>query len=114
MVAARQYLAPASLGKALPLSLLVWLFQGLSLVLIVHNLGFELGTATIIGIYCLSLLARALSLIPGGLSATEASITLMLINAGGSRLGSSRLYHQPAANTLACFEYWPDIPLAPL
>lgn len=65
-----------------PLSLMAWMAQGVSLYLIVHALGYELTASTVVAIYCLSILAGAVSFIPGGLGATEAAIALLLSAAG--------------------------------
>jgi uncharacterized membrane protein YbhN (UPF0104 family) len=67
---------------AVPLSLMAWMAQGVSLYLIVHALGYELTASTVVAIYCLSILAGAASFIPGGLGATEAAIVLLLSAAG--------------------------------
>ena len=67
---------------AVPLSLLAWMAQGVSLYLIVHALGYELTASTVVAIYSLSILAGAASFIPGGLGATEAAIVLLLSAAG--------------------------------
>lgn len=80
----RSLLTGATLRGALPLSFLAWSAQGLSLHRIVDALGYELGAASVIAIYCLSILAGAASFIPGGLGATEASIALLLGAAGMS------------------------------
>ncbi len=70
------------LAAALPLSLAAWSAQGCALYLIVAALGYPLTAATVVGIYCLSILAGAASFIPGGLGATEAAIALLLTAAG--------------------------------
>ena len=59
--------------------------QGTSLYLIVEALGHDLPTVTVIGIYCVSILAGEASFIPGGLGATEAAIALLLSAAGVSQ-----------------------------
>lgn len=64
------------------LSFIAWAAQGISLYLIVEALGYDLLAATVIGIYCMSILAGAASFIPGGLGATEAAIVLLLSAAG--------------------------------
>ena len=66
----------------LPLSFMAWAVQGTSLCLIIQALGHDLPTVTVIGIYCMSILAGAASLIPGGLGATEVAIVLLLSAAG--------------------------------
>ena len=71
---------------AIPLSLMAWLAQGVSLYLIVHALGYELTPITIIAIYCFSILVGAVSFIPGGLGATEAAIVLLLLTSGVNQI----------------------------
>ena len=78
----RHFLRNNSLFVAFPLSLSAWLCQGIILVLIVHVFNPELDVSLLIGIYCLSILVGAASFIPGGLGATEVSISLLLINIG--------------------------------
>jgi len=73
------------LAVGVPLSFMAWAAQGTSLYLIVEALGHDLPTVTVIGIYCVSILAGAASFIPGGLGATEAAIVLLLSAAGVSQ-----------------------------
>lgn len=77
----RFFLSGCRVALALPLSLMAWLVQGVSLFLIAQALGYELAMSTVVSIYCLSILAGAASFIPGGLGATEAAIVLLLISA---------------------------------
>ena len=78
----RYLLSGRRLAVAAPVSLAAWAAQGVSLYLIVHALGYELAVGTVIAIYCLSILAGAVSFIPGGLGATEAAIVLLMSAAG--------------------------------
>jgi uncharacterized membrane protein YbhN (UPF0104 family) len=78
----RFLLSGRQIAVALPLSHMAWIAQGVSLYLIVQALGYELGVSTVIAIYCLSILAGAVSFIPGGLGATEVAIMLLLSSAG--------------------------------
>lgn len=87
----QQYLSSRILIGALPLSLFAWVLQGGSLFIVVtslnatNNLGINAAEITlpiITGVYCLSILAGALSFIPGGIGATEASIALLLTGLG--------------------------------
>ncbi len=78
----RFLLSGRRVAVAAPLSLMAWMAQGVSLYLIVHALGYELTASTVVAIYCLSILAGAVSFIPGGLGATEAAIALLLSAAG--------------------------------
>ena len=71
-----------SLLKLLPLSLVAWASQGISLVIIIGALGFEVSPLFIVGIYCLSILVGAASFIPGGIGVTEGSIVLLLTSLG--------------------------------
>lgn len=68
--------------KALPLSLLAWLSQSLCLVVVAHSLGFDVNLFVVMGVYCVSILTGALTFIPGGIGATEAAISLLLIALG--------------------------------
>lgn len=80
--AVRRFLS-GSLGvRAFVLSVVAWGCQGVSLVAIVTVLGGEVDWPVVVGVYCLSILAGAASLIPGGLGATEAAMALLLIGLG--------------------------------
>jgi len=76
------FLSNQSLLVALPLSLAAWTAQGYGLYLIVDALGLESNPLLIIGIYNISILAGAMSFIPGGIGATEVAITLLLVHLG--------------------------------
>jgi uncharacterized protein (TIRG00374 family) len=78
----RFLLSSRQIAVAIPLSLMAWMAQGISLYLIVQALGYELGVSTVMAIYCLSILAGAVSFIPGGLGATEVAIMLLLSTVG--------------------------------
>lgn len=78
----RHLLSGRRLALALPPTLLAWAAQGLGLALIVQALGHALPLPQLLAIYCLSILAGALSFIPGGLGATEAAMALLLVAAG--------------------------------
>lgn len=75
-------LTPGQLALALPPSLMAWFAQGLSLYLVVCALGHPIEPASVIGIYCVAILAGAVSFLPGGLGATEGAIVLLLVSAG--------------------------------
>jgi uncharacterized protein (TIRG00374 family) len=62
--------------------LVAWASQGISLVIIIGALGFEVSPLFIVGIYCLSILVGAASFIPGGIGVTEGSIVLLLTSLG--------------------------------
>ncbi len=77
-----RFLSNRSLLVALPLSLLAWTAQGYGLYLIVAAMGFDVSPLLIIGIYNISVLAGAISFIPGGIGATEAAISVLLVSIG--------------------------------
>ena len=78
----RTLLDNKSLLKVMPLSVLAWGFQSYGLFIIVNALGFEGNIWLIMGIYNISILAGAISFIPGGIGATEATISVLLVNIG--------------------------------
>lgn len=67
---------------AILLALASWGAQGLVLELIVANQGYEISWSLMVGIYCLSVLAGAISFIPGGIGATEGVMTGLLVALG--------------------------------
>ncbi len=77
-----KFLSNRSLLIALSLSLIAWTAQGYGLYLIVDAMGFEVSPLLVIGIYNISILAGAISFIPGGIGATEAAISVLLISVG--------------------------------
>jgi uncharacterized protein (TIRG00374 family) len=72
--------SPLCAGVAL--ALVAWGAEGLGFQVILHQLGVETSLGLAVGIYSVSVLAGALSFIPGGLGSTEAVMVLMLTLAG--------------------------------
>lgn len=70
------------LWPAILLALASWGAQGLVLELIVANQGYQISWSLMIGIYCLSVLAGAISFMPGGIGATEGVMTGLLVALG--------------------------------
>ncbi len=70
------------LYSGLLLGLLAWSVQGLAFYFILTTLGSPLPLTMTLAIYAISLLAGALSFIPGGIGATEAVMYLLLSQAG--------------------------------
>ena len=62
--------------------MLAWSLQGFAFYYLMHAIGFELALPLAMGIYAIGLLAGALSMIPGGIGATEAAMGLLLAAAG--------------------------------
>ncbi|MGH8561559.1 MAG: lysylphosphatidylglycerol synthase transmembrane domain-containing protein, partial [Nevskiales bacterium] len=62
--------------------LLAWGAEGLALYFIIHWLGADIGLLLALGIYGLSMLAGAISFMPGGLGGTEVAMGLLLSLAG--------------------------------
>lgn len=61
------------------IGLVAWAAEGLAFAHIARACGLELGTAVAIGVYSLSLLAGAVSMLPGGLGSAEAVMGGLLI-----------------------------------
>jgi uncharacterized protein (TIRG00374 family) len=81
-ISVRKFLSNKSLGICIPLSTLAWTAQGYGLYILVSSLGLDVSPWLIVGVYNLSILIGALSFIPGGVIATEASISFLLISLG--------------------------------
>ena len=71
-----------TLAKAFPLSILAWSIQSFSLVIVAYAFGFEANMLLLMGIYCISILAGALSFIPGGVGVAEGAMSILLISIG--------------------------------
>lgn len=71
-----------SLGLSMLLGALAWTGQGLGLWLVLAASGVALPPWTAVGSYALSLLAGAVSFVPGGLGVTEAALLLLLEQQG--------------------------------
>ena len=63
-------------------TLFAWLLHAVSFIIIIDTMGLNINTSLAIGIYFISILVGAFSLMPGGIGATEAAMTFMLINIG--------------------------------
>ncbi len=70
------------IGSGLSIGFASWLIQGFAFYLIVTELGFELSLPAALGIYSISLLAGAISFIPGGVGSTELVMGLLLAALG--------------------------------
>jgi uncharacterized protein (TIRG00374 family) len=80
--AARRLLAVRRLALGLALGSIAWLIQGLAFQFILRTLNVELPLDAAIAIYAVSLLAGAVSFIPGGIGSTEAVMALLLLASG--------------------------------
>ena len=81
---ARNFLALRPLYLGLLLGMFAWSLQGFAFYYLMHAIGLELPLPLAMGIYAISLLAGALSMIPGGIGATEAAMALLLSAAGAT------------------------------
>lgn len=72
----------SALWLGLAIGVLAWGTEGYGLYLILDRLELPGSLALALGIYALSLLAGALSFVPGGLGSTEATMGLMLMALG--------------------------------
>ena len=79
---ARTLLQLRRLSLGMLLGLLAWSLQGVAFYFILSRLGAPLPLSIALSIYAISLLAGALSFIPGGIGATEAVMYLLLSQAG--------------------------------
>jgi uncharacterized protein (TIRG00374 family) len=83
---ARSLLQWRRLYGGLGIGLLAWIVQGLAFYYILINLQVELPLYIAIAIYAISLLAGALSFVPGGIGTTEAVMGLLLLNNGSDEV----------------------------
>ena len=79
---ARDLLAWRPLYAGLALGSLAWLVQGLAFVYLLSVVGIAVAPVTALAVYAVSLLAGALSFVPGGIGTTEAVMGLLLLQLG--------------------------------
>lgn len=72
----------SNLLMALLLGVVAWMMQGFVLFKLLLEFGVELSVLTVVGVYALSLLLGALSMLPGGIGAVELSLVVILIGLG--------------------------------
>lgn len=70
--------APAVLAPAILLSVLGWLCEGASFALLLHGLGVGLAPLAAVFVFCFGMLVGAISVLPGGLGSTEATMIGLL------------------------------------
>lgn len=87
---ARLLLAPKRLLGGLALGVLAWAAEALGFYLLLGWLGVEAALLQAMGIYGISMLAGALSFLPGGLGGAEAAMVALLIT-GGAVFGTAVL-----------------------
>ncbi len=75
---ARKLFAWQSVYTGLLLGGIAWIIQGLAFFFILTKLHLDISLQQSIGIYAISLLAGAVSFIPGGIGTTEAVMTILL------------------------------------
>jgi len=79
LIEARRCHTPRLLVLATTLSLIAWSAEAFAFYLILHWMGFEVSFAFAFSVYALSMLAGALSFLPGGLGGAEAVMVALLI-----------------------------------
>ena len=82
LITARDLFAPKPIYMGFFLGAIAWFIQGVAFYFILTTLGIEISLEQSIGIYAISLLAGALSFIPGGIGTTETVMTLLLTMLG--------------------------------
>lgn len=87
---ARLLLSAKSLMGGLGLGLLAWGAEAWGLYLLLGWLGVEIGPLHAMGVYAVSMLAGALSFLPGGLGGAEAAM-VALLTSGGAVFGAAVL-----------------------
>ena len=75
---------PRIVAGGVAVGLAAWGAEAIGLAVIVAELGHEAPLVAVVAIYSLSMLAGALSMMPGGLGGAEASMTLLLTTVGMS------------------------------
>jgi uncharacterized protein (TIRG00374 family) len=75
---AQMFLQWGLLIRGSALGLIAWLIQGLAFLYIVSALGLPISPLSALGIYAISLLAGAVSFIPGGVGTTEVVMGILL------------------------------------
>ncbi|UCE88336.1 MAG: UPF0104 family protein, partial [Pseudomonadota bacterium] len=73
------------LYTGLAVGIVAWWIQGFAFYYILDTLGLPLPLATALAIYAVSLLAGAISFIPGGVGSTEAVMALLLLASGADQ-----------------------------
>jgi uncharacterized protein (TIRG00374 family) len=77
-------LRSGTLYSGITLAVLAWGAEGIAFYVILNELELDVSITLAVGIYSVSILAGALSFLPGGLGSTEAVMVLMLKLAGAS------------------------------
>ena len=75
---AQQFLSWRLIVSGFGIGLTAWSIQGVAFFFIMQSLGFEIGIAAAMGIYAISILAGAVSFIPGGVGTTEVVMGLLI------------------------------------
>jgi glycosyltransferase 2 family protein len=74
----RACLTPARSAWGLLIGILAWSAEGVGLFLLLYSFGQSLSPMTAVSVYALSMLAGAVSFLPGGLGGSEATMVLLL------------------------------------
>ncbi len=79
---ARRLFQPAPILRGMGLGLAAWLTQALAFHFLLLQLGFAIPLHTSLAIYAIGILGGALSMIPGGIGATETGMAVLLGSVG--------------------------------
>lgn len=82
LLTARDLFTPRPIYIGLAVGAVAWVIQGVAFYFILSTLNIDVNLQQSMGIYAISLLAGALSFIPGGIGTTEAVMTLLLTMLG--------------------------------
>ena len=73
------------LTSGIILGSVAWILQGMAFIYLLEHFSVEVSLWVAIGIYAASLLAGAISFIPGGVGTTEAAMAFLLIAVGADK-----------------------------
>ncbi len=82
LIESRRCHAPRIFALGLGLGLVAWSAEAFAFDLVLGRMGVEIGLGAAMSIYALSMLAGAISFLPGGVGGAEAVMTALLILAG--------------------------------
>ena len=85
LIEARRCHEPRTLAIGLVVSLAAWSAEALAFYLVLRRMGVDIGIGFAMSVYALSMLAGAISFLPGGIGGAEAVMMGLLLLAGASQ-----------------------------